>query len=166
MGKMYSIVAPHATMITAVNVLQGIYPVAAPNAAGSLIKIYRVEIGQDENATSAMIRGALSWRTGGNLTVATVTPSPLCSGGPAATIAGVAGTLAAGKCGITGSADATPTYVDFHEFAFNALNGYLWIPTPEERPVVAGAMAFVVRFLADPATLLGWTSTVVFEEVC
>jgi hypothetical protein len=166
MGRMYSIVAPHATMITAVNVLQGIYPVATPHAAGSLLKIYRVEIGQDENATSAMVRGALSWRTGGNLTVATVTPNPLLSGGAASTIAGVAGTLAAGKCGITGSADATPTYLDFHNFAFNALNGYLWIPTPEERPVVAGAIAFVVRFLTDPATLLGWTSTVVFEEVC
>ena len=166
MGKMYSIVSPHATMVTAVNVLQAIYPVATPHAAGSLIKIYRVEIGQDENATSAMIRGALSWRTGGNLTVATVTPNPLLSGGAASTIAGIGGTLAAGKCGITGSADATPAYLDFHEFAFNALNGYLWIPTPEERPVVAGAMAFVVRFLADPGTLLGWTSTVVFEEVC
>ena len=166
MGKMYSIVSPHATMVTAVNVLQAIYPVATPHAAGSLIKIYRVEIGQDANATSAMIRGALSWRTGGNLTVATVTPNPLLSGGAASTIAGIGGTLAAGKCGITGSADATPTYLDFHEFAFNALNGYLWIPTPEERPVVAGAMAFVVRFLADPGTLLGWTSTVVFEEVC
>lgn len=166
MGRMYTIVAPHATMITAVNVLQAIYPVAAAHAAGSLIRIYRVEIGQDENATSAMIRGALSWRTGGNLTVATVTPNPLLSGGAASVIAGIGGTLAAGKCGITGSADATPTYLDFHEFAFNALNGYLWIPTPEERPVVAGAMAFVVRFLADPGTLLGWTSTVVFEEVC
>ena len=166
MGRMYSIVSPHATLVTACNGLIALYPVATPHAAGSIIRIHRVEIGQDENATSAMIRGALSWRTGGNLTVATVTPTPMLAGGAASALAGIGGTLAAGKCGITVSADATPTYLDFHEFAFNALNGYLYIPTPEERPQVAGAIAFCVRFLADPATLLGWTSTVVFEEVC
>lgn len=165
MGRTYNIVATHATMITAVNVLVGIYPVATPPAAGSVLAINRVEITQDENATSAMVRAALSARTGGNLTVATITPSAAMYGGAASAIAGVAGTLAAGKCGITGSADATPTYIDLVSAAFNALNGWLWIPTPSERIFVTGAVAFVVRFLVDPGTLLGWSCTVNFEEI-
>ena len=165
MGRTYNIVATHATMVTAVNVLVGIYPVATPPAAGSLIRINRVEVGQDENATSAQSRIALSSRTGGNLTVATITPNPVMVGGAASAIVGIGGTLAAGKCGITGSADATPTYVDLVTADFNALNGWLWIPTPSERIFMTGAVAFVVRFLADPGTLLGWTCTVNFEEI-
>jgi hypothetical protein len=165
MGRTYNITASHQTMITAVNVLMGLYPVATPPAAGSVLAINRVEITQSESATSAMVRAALSARTGGNLTVATVTPSAAMYGGAASAIAGVAGTLAAGKCGITGSADASPTYVDLVTADFNALNGWLWIPTPSERIFMTGAVAFVVRFLADPGTLLGWTCTVNFEEI-
>jgi len=165
MPRAYTIAASNATMITAVNVLVGIYPVATPPAAGSVLIIKRVEITQNANATSAMVRAALSIRTGGNLTVATVTPQPRKVGGAASAIAGIAGTLAAGKCGITGSADATPTYTDYHVAAFNALNGWLWIPTPNEEIYVTGAVAFIVRFLADPATLTGWNCTVGFEEL-
>lgn len=165
MGRIYNIVTSHATMITAVNVLVGIYPVATPPAAGSVLAINRVEITQDENATSAMVRVSLASRTGGNLTVATVTPTAAMIEGAASAIAGVAGTLAAGKCGITGSADATPTYKSLVEASFNALNGWLWIPTPSERLYFTGAIAFVVRFVADPGTLLGWNCSVNYEEI-
>ena len=165
MGRTYTITSQNATMITAVNVLAAIYPVATPPAAGSVLAIKRVEISQNANATSAMVRAALSMRTGGNLTVATVTPSPRKYGGAASAIAGIAGTLAAGKCGITGSGDATPTYVDMMNASFTALNGWLWIPTPEEQIYITGAVAFVVRFAADPATLTGWNCNLVFEEI-
>ena len=165
MGRIYNIVSSNATMVTAVNVLVGIYPVATPPAAGSVLAINRVEITQNANATSAQVRAALSARTGGDLIVATVTPSAVMYGGAASAIAGIAGILAAGKCGITGSTDYTPTYVDLISAAFNALNGWLWIPTPSERIFITGAVAFIVRFLADPATLTGWNCTVNFEEV-
>ena len=165
MGRTYTITSSNATMITAVNVLAAIYPVATPPAAGSVLAIKRVEISQNANATSAMVRAALSLRTGGNLTVATVTPTPRKYGGAASAIVGIGGTLAAGKCGITGSADATPTYVDMMNASFNALNGWLWIPTPEEQIYITGAVAFVVRFAADPATLTGWNCNLVFEEI-
>ena len=165
MGRTYTITSQNATMITAVNVLAAIYPVATPPAAGSVLAIKRVEISQNANSTSAMVRAALSLRTGGNLTVATVTPTPRKYGSAASSIAGIAGTLAAGKCGITGSGDATPTYVDMMNASFNALNGWLWIPTPEEIIYLTGAVAFVVRFAADPATLTGWNCNLVFEEI-
>ena len=165
MGRIYNIVSSNATLITAINVLVGIYPAATPPAAGSVLAINRVEISQCANATSAQVRALLCARTGGNLTVATVTPSAAMYGGAASAIAGVAGTLAAGKCGITGSADATPTYVELVSATFNALNGWLWIPTPSERIFMTGAVAFVVRFGADPGTLTGWCCSVNFEEI-
>ena len=165
MGRIYNITSNNATMIMACNGLIAIYPVATPPAAGSVLAINRVEIGQSANVTSAMVRAAISMRTGGNLTVATVTPSPTMLGGAASAIAGVAGTLAAGKCGITVSADATPTYVDLITASFNALNGWIWIPTPSERIYVTGAVALCVRFLADPGTMTGWNCVVNFEEI-
>ena len=170
MGRRYNITATDITLVTAVNVLAAIYPVATPPAAGSVIAIKRVEVTQAENATSAAARVLLSARTGGNLTVATVTPSPTMYGGAASAIAGVAGTLAAGKCGITGSADATPTYVDLITVGYNVLNGWLWIPTPEEVLYFTGAVAFVVRVggpagAADPGNLNGWNVSINFEEI-
>jgi len=165
MGRTYNIVATNATMVTAINVLVGIYPAATPPAAGSVLAINRVEITQNANVTSAQVRAVLSARTGGNLTVATITPSPDMAGGAVSAITGIAGTLAAGRCGITGSGDATPTYINMVVASFNALNGWLWIPTPAERIYVTGARAFVVRFLADPGTLTGWNCTVNYEEV-
>ena len=165
MGRVYNIVATNATMITAVNVLAAIYPVATPPTAGSVLALKRVEITQNANVTSAQVRAAISARTGGNLTVATITPTPRKYGGAASAIAGIGGTLAAGKCGITGSADATPTYVDLIVASFNALNGWLWIPTPDEVMYFTGAVACVIRFLADPATLTGWNCNLNFEEI-
>ena len=164
-GRIYTVSCNNATMITAVNVLVAIYPVATPPAAGSVLGIRRVEITQNANATSVQVRPVLSARTGGNLTVATYTPKSQKYGGAASAIVGIAGTLAAGKCGIIGSADATPTYDDIRPVAANALNGWLWIPVPEEVLYFTGAVAFVVRFLADPATLLGWDCTVNYEEL-
>lgn len=165
MGRIYNIASNNATMVTAVNVLIGIYPVATPPAAGSVLAINRVEINQSGSATAAMVRAAISARTGGNLTVATVTPSAAMYGGAISALAGIAGTLAAGKCGITGSADATPTYVDLITASFCNLNGWLWIPTPSERIYVTGAVALIVRFLTDPGTLTGWNCVVNFEEI-
>jgi hypothetical protein len=165
MGRTYNLVASNITVVTAVNVLAALYPVATPPAAGSLLALNRVEVSQAANATSAMVRVAISARTGGNLTVATVTPTPAMYGGAASAIVGIGGTLAAGKCGITGSADATPSYIDLVVASFNALNGWLWIPTPSERLFIAGAVAVVIRFLADPATLTGWNCTTNFEEI-
>jgi hypothetical protein len=164
-GRGYSIITTNATMVTAVNVLAAFYPVATPPAAGSVLVLDRVEINQNANTTSAQVRAAISARTGGNLTVATITPTPDMYGGAASAIAGVAGTLAAGKCGITGSADATPTYVDLIVASFNALNGWLWIPTPDEVKMFTGAVACVIRFLADPATLTGWNCHVHYREL-
>jgi hypothetical protein len=163
MGRIYNIVSSNATMVTGINVLQGIFPVATPPAAGSLLVIRRVEITQNANATSAQVRAALSFISSGSLTVATVTPVSVKYGGAASAIAGIAGTLAAGKCGITGSA-GTMVYVDYVSATFNALNGWLWIPVPDEILYVVAA-GFVVRFLADPGTLTGWNCTVTFEEV-
>ena len=170
MGRTYTISATDITVVTAINVLAALYPVATPPAAGSVIAIDRVEITQGENATSAECRAFLSARAGGNLTVATVTPTADMYGGTASALVGVAGTLAAGKCGITGSGDATPTYLNIITASFNALNGWLWIPTPKEVIYMTGGVAFVVRVggpagAADPGNLNGWNVLIHYEEI-
>ena len=49
-------------------------------------------------------------------------------------------------------------------FNFANLNGYLWKPDPEEEMRVTPGQVFVVRFLAAPGTLTGWTVAIWLEE--
>lgn len=136
--------------------------------AAGLIAIRRIEICQNAAAAAAQIRGALSTRdTAGTYTMTSVTPraiSPL--GGPASGLAGnTAPAGGAGRIGINSSADSGGTYTDHYHFNFNNLNGWLWVPTPEERIEVPPATVWVVRFLASPGTTTGWTVSVTYEEL-
>lgn len=140
---------------------------AASGSAASVLKIYRLEITQNATTTSAMCRGELASRdTAGTLTLATVTPNNLAFAGPAGGLSGnTAPVGAAGRIGIISSADSGGTYTSRRPFNFNNLNGYLWVPTPEERPIVTPDTAMVVRFIAAPGTTTGWTFSMEYEEV-
>lgn len=150
------------------NVLAAIRTAADQATAGGEIDIKRIEISQSGSTTSAQCRAEIATRnTAGTLTVTSATPravNPL--GGPASGIAGNADPLGANaRCGVNSSADSGGTYTSIRPFAFNNLNGYLWIPTPEEKLVLPPASLLVVRFIAAPGTTTGWTIAVDFEEL-
>ena len=140
---------------------------AAANAAAARVTIQRVEISQSGSTTSAQIRGAFSTRdTAGTLTMTSTTPvnvRPLA--GPASGLAGnTAPAGGAGRSGTNSSADSGGTYTNHHVFNFNNLNGYLWVPTPEEQIVIPASTLWCVRLLASPATTTGWAIAVVLLE--
>lgn len=167
MGKLYSVIGDNITIVTVKNGLVGISTSATELASGGKIKIKRVEVGQAANATSAMLRLAFSKRDqAATLTHATaVTPCPLDVGGVASAILGNTTGNAVLCAGVGATADSGGTYINIHYATFNALNGYLWIPTPETEIIIHNTSVFCVRFLADPATLTGWTVAVIFEEL-
>lgn len=163
MSRIYTVSAEKLTISTG-KPLWVITPAAS--GGGSRIALRRIEVGQSGSTTSAMIRAALSTRTGSTVTTTSgLTPRPLSPlGGPASGIA--SGTAAAaGTTGAPVTTDTTPTYVDIYQFNFNNLNGWLWVPTPEERIGIPASTVFVWRTLSDPGTLTGWTIAVTYEEL-
>jgi hypothetical protein len=49
--------------------------------------------------------------------------------------------------------------------AFNNLNGWLWVPTPEERIVIGIDQSFVLQLQGTPSALSGWSAMLTFREM-
>lgn len=164
MGKLTILSGENLTLGTG-SVLAGFRPAAA-DAAASLVRVTRVEISQSGTTTLAMIRGAIGERdTAGTLTVTAAAPNPKALGGPASELTGATTFLGtAARSGINSSADSGGAYVNTIPFAFANLNGYIWKPDPKEELLVTPGRVFVVRLLAAPATLTGWTVAVWLDE--
>jgi hypothetical protein len=157
--------AENATLST--GSILGAVQTAAANANGARIAIKRLEISQSGSTTLAMIRGEIATRdTAGTLTVTSLAPTAVRPvAGPASGIAG--STAPAGgtaRSGITSSADSGGTYTSIFPFNFANTAGYLYKPAPDEEILIPASTLFVVRFIAAPGTLTGWTFTLVMDE--
>lgn len=165
MGKITVLTAENMTLTTAIRQLV-IINTAAAGSAASNIGIKRVEISQSGTTTLGMIRGAFATQTGTTVTATATTPitvSPISSGA-----SGLTGSTtpagAVGRCGTNLSVNTTPVYTHHHYFNFANLNGYIWQPTPEEEIWIPSSTMWGIYFLADPATLTGWTVSVMLDE--
>lgn len=130
------------------------------------VAIIRAWVAQRANATSAQQGIEL-------VTQATALPTTLTSFTPVAldrvsTSLITGGTsAAAGTCGTNATAEGagtrTPVLVD----CFNVLNGWLWVPGPQDRIILPAsfASAFAMWFPNAPATLTGWSGGFTFEEL-
>ena len=165
MGKTV-LTAENMTLTTGIRGL-AIISTAAAGSLAAHCRITRVEISQRGTTTLQQIGGAFSTRTGSTVTATATTPAnvrPL--GGPVSGLSGnTAPAGAAGRSGTNMSVDTTPTYVDHHYFNFANLNGYIFKPDPEEELIVPASTIWVVRLLADPTTLSGWTVSVWITEI-
>jgi hypothetical protein len=166
MGRMYSLSEPSFTVGTG-NVFAAIRTAADAVTAAGMLKIHRIMIGQSGTTTAEMCRVVVGARdTAGTLTMTATAPRPLHLGGPASAITGAtapAGT--ASRSGTDSSADSGGTYTDTIQDTFHNLNGWLYIPTPEDRIIVPPASVFVIRLAATPTGTTGWHFSCVFEEM-
>lgn len=136
-----------------------------PGTTASL-RILRAWVSQHANATSAQVRIQLNTQVTAFPTLTAATPRKTAPLDQASVITG--GTAgAAGTAGINASAEGAGAKTLIYGDAFNALNGWLWVPTPSEVIVMSagGAAGFGLHFPAAPATLSGWNFGVEFEEV-
>lgn len=137
-----------------------------PPAAPSInLEIIRAWIGQSANATSAQQRAQLETQVSPFPTLVSKTPAKLKRAEAVSTIVG--GTAgAAGTAGVNASAEGAGAKTAIFDDAFNVLNGYLWVPTPDEKIIMpAGSLSGIGLFFpVAPTTLSGWTWGLSFAE--
>lgn len=129
------------------------------------LEIIRVWCSQAANATSAQQRVQINSQV-------TAFPSGMTVQEPQRTTAlDVISTIvgnasgAAGTCGIDATTEGGTKTVLMPD-AFNVLNGWLWVATPEETIMHSASLAsgIGVHFPAAPATLTAWNAGLVYAE--
>lgn len=167
MGRIYCVSDNNFTVGTG-NVFVAFRTAADGVTAGGRIAIRRFEIGQSGTTTAEMIRGEVFTRdTAGTLTMTSATPRAITpAGGPASALSGnTAPAGGAARIGTDSSADSGGTYTSILPFTFHNLNGYLNVPTPEDRIVIPPATVAGIRLLASPTGTTGWTVIMIYEEL-
>lgn len=134
------------------------------SSRASMLDILRVTVGQDGTSTSQQLGVLLAQKASAFGTYTSTTPSPLAIGSVASGITGST-SAAAASAGTDASAEGAGTVTTIISDSFNNLNGYLWVPTPEERIVVGPDLAFIVKIRGTPTTLTGWNASVQFREL-
>ncbi len=138
-------------------------PPAAPNFA---LRFLRFWVGQSANATSAQQRIELINKASVFPTVTAATPTKLKVADPNVSIitGGTAGAI--GTAGTNASAEGAGTATVHHDDTFNALNGWLFVPTPDEtKEYPAGfGNGLGLYFPVAPATLTNWAFGTHFAE--
>lgn len=166
MGKITELAFENQTLSTG-SVLAALQTAAAGSLAAN-VRIKRLEISQSGSTTLAQIRGEIATRTtAGTLTVTsqapvTIQPVAGAASGFSGNVAPAGGT---GRSGVISTADSTGTYTSIHPFNFANTSGYLLKPAPDEEIWMPPSTLFVVRFLAAPSTLTGWTMALILEEL-
>lgn len=160
----FSVGGDGLTLANAAVTLVFVNPAAAPNSA---LEFLRMWASQQGSASSAQQRIQVETQVTAFPTLVSATPRSLKHGDATASIitGGTAG--AAGTSGINASAEgAGGKTVKFGD-NFNVLNGYLWVPTPQEKiNMPAGSVSGLGLFLpAAAASLSNWAAGMNFAEV-
>lgn len=148
MGRMYSATFEEV----AVTAAQDLFSVFAPSDA--IVIIHGFEISQssdtDNENLSLLIHRAT--QDGGSGTAPTARPMEV---GDTA----FGGTLHANAT----TQGAEGTFI--HAAAFSVLSGYVWMPTPEMRPVIPPSGSLAIELQSTPGDSLTMSGTLYFEEV-
>lgn len=134
------------------------------SSRGSLLEVERISVSQQGTSTSQQLGIIIGQKASAFGTYTATTPSPKNIGGVASAIAGSTSGAAAGA-GTDASAEGAGTVTTTFADAFNNLNGYLWVPTPEERLWIGPDLALIVKLRGTPATLTGWNASLTFREL-
>lgn len=163
MGAVYSVTMQNQTII-ANSEMVTIRTASAVGTRASIIKLLRAWCGQIETETSQQLGVMLAVQASAFGTFTSTTPTPHVAGGNASGIAG--GTAqAAGTSGTDSSANAAGTKTPIIYDGFNNLNGWLWVPTPEERIIVPIDTCIVLAMIGTATTLTGWSAGITYEEM-
>lgn len=133
-------------------------------SGGSNIEILRAWCSQGASETSEQLGIQLCLQASAFGTYSAATPAPHFIGGRVSGIAG--GTTGAeGTAGVDASANAAGTKTAIIADAFNNLNGWLWVPTPEERIIVPADTAIVLAMIGTATALGNWYAGITYREL-
>jgi hypothetical protein len=150
MGRKYKISHTAIAVAGAITIMQ------LKAGASNICYIRRLEMSQTGSTTSAQVRVQIV-RKSAAATVTSFTPLLLDTGDSAAKSVG--GTAATG---VTATAEGTDTDIVL-DATWNALSGYLYVPTPDELITVPAGGIIGVKFPANPALTI--SANLFFEEV-
>jgi len=154
------------TTIAANATLVALRSATSSSTRGSVLEILSVRVSQAGVTVNQQLGILLASKAAALGTMTTgSTPAPLSVGGAASGI--TSGTAqAAATAGVNASAEGAGTVTNIVADSFSCLNGWLWVPTPEERILLLpGSDPFIVKIVGTPGTLSGWSCNVVFREI-
>lgn len=162
MSKTYTVGFNNQTVIASGTLV--IIHTATGVARGSLIEVLRAWASQQATTTAQQIGIQLGTKASAFGTYTGATPAPHSLGGPASGIAsGTAG--AAATAGVYASVEGAGTFTPAVQDAFANQNGWLWVPTPEERILVPADTAICLKLTSTPTTLTGWSGGITYREL-
>ena len=163
MGHVYSVVMENQTIVADATLII-VRSASAITTRGSILEVKRVTVSQQGTSTSQELGIILGQKASAFGTYTSTTPTPHTVGGAASGITGST-SAAAASAGTDASAEGAGTVTAQHNEAFNNLNGYLWVPTDDERIIIPVDTAYIVKLRGTPTTLTGWNATLTFEEI-
>lgn len=131
---------------------------------GSLLEILRCSVSQNETETGQQLGVLIGQKASAFGTYTATTPVPHIIGGVASAITG-ATTGAESTAGTDASAEGAGTVTTLLEEGFDNRNGWAYIPTPEERPLILPDTGFIIKIVGTPTTLTGWNAYMTYREV-
>lgn len=141
-----------------------IHTESTANAAGSNIRILRAWVSQNGTATSQQLGIILGLKASAFGTYTSTAPVPHFAGAGSPGITG--GTAGAeSTAGTDASAEGAGTVTPIIQEGFNNLNGWLWVPTPEERIIIPEDTAIILKIVGTPTTLTNWNAGITFEPI-
>jgi len=162
-GHVYSVTMANQTIV-ANGTLVIVHAASAIGTRGSILEVLRAWCSQEATETSEQLGILIGQKVTAFGTYTSTTPAPHQLGGAASGIAG--GTAgAAATAGTDASAEGAGGVTTTIEEGFNNLNGWLWVPTPEERLIVGPDIAVVVKMVGTPTALGNWTAGLTFAEI-
>ena len=160
---MYSVTMQNQTIVGDATLVI-IHTDSTVGTGGSNILITRAWVGQVETETSQQLGIILGQKASAFGTYTSTTPVGHFIGGRASGIVG--GTTGAeGTAGTDASAEGAGTVTPIIYDGFNNLNGWLWVPTPEERIIVPDDTAIILKLVGTPTTLTGWSAGISYTEI-
>lgn len=131
------------------------------------IEVKRAWMSQAGTSTSAMLKSFIATQVTSFPTLVSTAPVRLKSGDPVSRLTG--GTTGAeGTAGTRASAEGAGGKTTIIPDNFNNLNGYLWVPTPDETIVEAAqstAHGLGLGIVTAPSPVTNWSAGFIIKEL-
>ncbi len=163
MAYIYSVTMKQQTIV-ADETLVCIRTATAGTSRASVIQILRAWASQAGTDTSDQIGILIGLKASAFGTFTSTTPSPHFLNGPASGITGST-SVAAASAGTDASAEGAGAVTSIVDDNFNNLNGYLYIPVPEERITVPFDTAIILKIVGTPTSLTLWSAGMTYLEL-
>jgi hypothetical protein len=163
MDQVYKVTMASQTIIADSEMIT-IRAATAYSSRASVLQILRMSCGQTSTTTSAQLGVRWGLKASAFGTFTSTTPAPTAIGSVASAIAGSTSN-AASSSGTDSSSNGAGTLTVLGYEAFNNLNGWLWVPVPEERIIVGPDLTFVLQLQGTPSALSGWSADLTFMEL-